>query len=109
MATIRRYGNGNERNFIVFFELSNGKKYFVGDGYVFLSLKKEMTLEELVPISRLYTYRGSRIITDRIWKEFNTCNEHLNGGHIIHSACYTIEHLKRYCYNCNGNKLINVL
>lgn len=109
MATIKRYGsNDNERRFIVFFELSNGKKYFIADGYLFLSLKKDMTLDDLKHVAKLYTYKGSKIITTRIWKEFNTCNEHLNGGHIVHSSSNSLEHLERYSYNCNGKKLINV-
>ena len=69
MATIRRYGNDNKRNFVVCFELSNGKKYFIADGYLFLSVKQEMTLEDLKSVAKLYTYKGSKIITTRIWKD----------------------------------------
>lgn len=109
MATIRRYGNGNKKNFVICFKLSNGKKYFIADRYLFLSVKQEMTLEDLKSVAKLYTYKGSKIITTRIWKEFGIHNEEKNGGHIVHSSSYTLEHLERYSYNCNGKKLLNIL
>lgn len=108
MATIKRYGK-DEKNVIVSFELSNGRKYFVADGFLFLSIKKEMTFEELMSVARLYTWKGAKIITNRIWKEFGVANEHLNGGHIVHSSSNTTEHIKRYCYNYNGKKLVNII
>ena len=38
MSRVKRYGNESD-NYVIWFTLSNGKTYYIGEGFVFLSLK----------------------------------------------------------------------
>ena len=51
------------KNTIIWFKLSNGKSYYVGEGYVFLSIKPTTTFEEIKSTAKKYSIKGAKIIT----------------------------------------------
>ena len=46
MATIKRLFS-EEKKFIITFELADGRKYYVGEGYIFLSIKDNLSMDVL--------------------------------------------------------------
>ena len=44
MSRIRRYGN-ESKDYVIWFTLSNGKTYYIGEGFVVLSIKDNIEFE----------------------------------------------------------------
>ena len=98
-----------DKQYIVLFELSNGKKYLVCHGYVFIQLHKPMTLNGLQAIARFYTLKGAKCISSRLWKEFSWEHEKKNGGKIVKSQYISLKYIKdRLQYFVNGKYIINL-
>ena len=109
MATITRLWD-EEKKFIVVFELADGRKYFIANGYVFISIKNDLTLDVLEKCARQYTQKGAKNITTKIWNEFSIWNEKKNGSHIIHSQYYSLEYAKKnLIYIVNGKTHLNLI
>ena len=103
MSRIKRYGN-ESNNYVIWFTLSNGKTYYIGEGFVFLSIKDNIEYEVFKATARKYTHLGAKRIHTMIWnKYFNNANEKENGGHVVKSSCYPLtsveKHLKYYVKN----------
>jgi hypothetical protein len=108
MGKIMRYGN-NKTDYVIWFTLSNGKTYYVGEGFVFLSIKDNIEFEVFKATARKYTYKGARIITDKLWnKIFIVGKEEENGGHIIKSSMESLASVeKRLKYYTNNKYFFN--
>lgn len=108
MATIKRYSIDTKDYVIVFF-LADGRKYYIGENYLFLSIKDNMEYEVFEKNVRKYTRQGSKMITTKIWKEFGSINENKNGSYIVRSLSYPLESFKKeYVYNLNGKNILNL-
>ena len=109
MATIKRLFS-EEKKFIITFELEDGRKYYIGEGYVFLSIKKDLSMEVLEKCAKQYKERGAKVVTERIWKEFSIWNEAKNGSHIVKSNYYSLEYVKKHLtYIVNGRTHLNLI
>lgn len=99
-----------DKQYIVLFKLSNGKRYLVCHGYVFVQLHKPMTLNGLQAIARFYTMKGAKCISSRLWKEFSWEHEKENGGKIVQSQYISLDFIrKRLQYFVNGRYIIDFL
>lgn len=97
------------KNTIIWFKLSNGKSYYVGEGYVFLSIKPTTTFEEIKSTAKKYSIKGAKIITARLWKEFAWYNEQKNGGRIEQSTYGNLSFIERNnSYGYQQNKLLRL-
>ena len=109
MATIKRLFS-EEKKFIITFELADGRKYYVGEGYIFLSIKDNLSIDVLEKCAKQYKERGAKVVTTRIWDEFSTWNEKKNGSHIVHSNYYSLEYVKKHLtYIVNGKTHLNLI
>lgn len=108
MATIRRYSN-RYKDYVIWFTLSNGKTYYIGEGFIFIPISENITFDELKKRARKYTYLGSKRMHKMIWnKYFNSANEKDNGGHVIKSSCYPLVCIeKQLKYYVNGTYYFN--
>lgn len=96
--------------YIVMFELSNGKKYLVCNGYLFIEIKKAMTLQEIQAIAKFYKLKGAKIISSRLWKEFSWQHEKENGGHIIKTQWTSINYMRKHLqYFVNNKYIVNLI
>ena len=103
MSRVKRYGN-ESNNYVIWFTLSNGKTYYIGEGFVFLSIKDNIEYEVFKATARKYTHLGAKRMHTMIWnKYFNNANEKENGGHVVKSSCFPLtsveKHLKYYVNN----------
>ena len=108
MKKFKRY-SVDTKDYVIIFFLKDGRKYYIGENYVFLSIKGQVEYNIFEKNVRKYTRQGSKLITTRIWKEFSTFNEDKNGSHIIRSMSYPLETFKKhYVYNYNGKDILNL-
>lgn len=110
MATISR-NSIVEKDYVIWFKLSNGKTYYIGEGFVFLSIKEDMPLEVFKSTARKYSKFGAKRIHTMLWnKYFTTSKEKENGGHIVKSSCWTMKSVERSLkFNVNGVVYFNHL
>jgi hypothetical protein len=82
METISRNSTyKKEKDYVIWFRLSNGKTYYIGEGFVFLSIREGIPLEVLKSTARKYSYMGAKRIHTMLWnKYFTTSKEKENGG-----------------------------
>ena len=97
------------RRYIIWFTLSNGKTYYIGEGFVFLSIKDNIEFDTLLATAKQYKLQGAKNVTAKLWnKYFNTCNEKDNDGHIVKSTFAELKDLeKRLKYYVNNKYYFN--
>lgn len=88
---IRRYGV--DKKYIVLFELSDNSKYYIANGYKFVLITNETTIEDLKNNARQYSLQGARVVGTKLWKEFSILNEIKTRYRIIQSSSVVIDEL----------------
>ena len=101
--------NRTNNRYIIWFTLSNGKTYYVGDGFIFLSIKDNIEFDTLLKTAKQYKLQGAKCVMKQLWdKYFTYKNENDNGGHIVKSAFGEIKDVeKRLKYYTNNKYYFN--
>ena len=97
-----------DKNTIIWFKLSNGKSFYVGNGYVFLLIEPTTTFEEIKSNAKKYSIKGAKIVTARLWKEF-AWHKQENGIRIEQSNYGNLPFIERNnSYGYQQNKLVRL-
>lgn len=98
---IKRYGV--DKKYIVLFELSDNSKYYIANGYKFVLITNETTIEELKDNARQYSLQGAKVIGTKLWKKLSILNEIKTGYRIIQSSYVITDKL----YNADKSFALN--
>lgn len=99
--TIKRYGS--DKKYVVLFELSDNSKYYISNGYKFVLITKETTIDDLKANAKQYSLHGAKVVGTKLWKKFDILNEMRTGYRIIQSAYIITDKL----YNAEKSFALN--
>lgn len=91
--------------YIVWFTLSNGKTYYIADGFVFVQIRDNIEFDTFMKCAKKYKLQGAKCVMKLLWdKYFTYKNENDNGGHIVKSTFGELKDVERRLKYYTNNK-----
>lgn len=89
--TIKRYGS--DKKYVVLFGLSDNSKYYISNGYKFVLITKETTIDDLKANAKQYSLHGAKVVGAKLWKELSIFNENriIRSSYIVTDKLYNAE------------------
>jgi hypothetical protein len=80
--------------YIIYFQCSDNKKYYIANGYKFVLIEDNINVEELDASAKRYSLQGAKVVCAKLWKELGYINEEQNGFRIVKSGYFIDKYLK---------------